>query len=148
MFGQKHKNKLCANLCVMQEASKKPLLLGRLGNNLYYVEDNLVPIAHEDFLKLCKSPTTENRNKTTLNTTVFFMQEEDSLSLEKIKLWHHRLGHMSFNRLQTVFPDLHCKHFDKKFLCTVCPLVKQTKKPFHSSLIKTTDVFQLVHINL
>ncbi|CAO2814010.1 unnamed protein product, partial [Amaranthus hypochondriacus] len=130
-------------LHILKEALKKPLLLGRLRSNLYYVEDKLVPIAHEDLLQLCRPPITENRSKTTLNTTVC-VQEEDSQSLEKIKLWHLRLGHMPFNRLQIVFPDLHCKNFNKHFLCTVCPLGKQTRKPFHNSSIKTIDTFQLV----
>ena len=41
-----------ANMCVMQETLKKPLLLGKLKNNLYFVEERLVPIANGDLLNI------------------------------------------------------------------------------------------------
>lgn len=34
------------NICVMQEALQKPLLLSRLKNNLCYAEDSLVPLTY------------------------------------------------------------------------------------------------------
>ena len=91
--------------------------------------------------------TNSHRNKAIHNTTVC-VQEKVDHSSKKIKFWHLRLGHIPLNRLQIVFPELECKDFDKNFLCTICPLGKQTKKPFHKSSIKTTDSLQLFHIDL
>ena len=137
-----------ADMCVMQEALKKPLLLSKLKNNLYFAKEKLVPIAKEDFLKLYGTPIIEGRNKVTYKSIVY-MQEKMTQNLEKIKLWHLRLRHMPLSRLQIMFSNFQCKDCDKNFLlCTVCPLGKQTKKPFHRSSIKTTDSFQLIHVDL
>ena len=122
------------------------MLLGRLRNNLYYIEEKLVPVAQETFLQPYNH-STMNKNEDSYNSTAC-VEERLSHNLEKIKLWHLRLGYIPFNRLDIVFPDLECKDFDQNYLCIVCPLGKQTKKPFHKSSINTTDSFQLVHIDL
>lgn len=69
-------------------------------------------------------------------------------NIEKIKLWHLRLGHTPFNRLNIVLPDLHCNKVAQDFICTVCPLGKQIRKVFSKSSIKNTDAFQLIQIDL
>ena len=134
------------DLCVMQDGLKKPLLLGKLRNNLYYAEEKLVSMTNETLSQQYISSAEAYKNKNTHNAARC-VQEKMSLSQEKIELWYLRLEHMPFNRLNIVFSYLQCKEFDKN-LCTLCPLGKQTKKPFNKSAIKTTDSFQLVHIDL
>lgn len=76
------------------------------------------------------------------------VQNKASNNIDNIKLWHLRLGYIPFNRLHLVFPDLQCNAFDKSFLCTICPLGKQIRKTFQRSSIKTTNSFQVLHIDL
>ena len=130
-------------MCVMQEGLKKPLLLGKLRNNLYFVEERLVPIANGDLMKKYEIPINESKNKD-IYKSVVCLQGKMTQSLEKIKLWHLRLRHMPFSRLQILFPKMQCKDCDRNFLCIVCPLGKQTRKSFNRSLITTNNRFFLI----
>ena len=89
----------------MQEALKKPLLLSKLKNNLYFVEERLVPIENGDLLNIYGTPTNESNNTDTYKSIVC-LQEKVTQSLEKVKLWPLRLGHMPFSRLEILFLDL------------------------------------------
>lgn len=70
-----------------------------------------------------------------------------SSSSSIVSLWHHRLGHLSFSRLQTLIsngslgcvPQLH--HVD----CFDCHLSKQTTLPFNVSLHSSANAFDLIH---
>ena len=128
----------------------KPLLLGRMRNNIYYVEENLTlgnANKHTQRGKLLSMNTSLSENKKSPPTTTC-LQSRGSNNIEIAKLWHLRLGHIPFNRLHIVFPNLHCNKVDHDFLCIVCPLGKQAKKLFRRSSIKTTDIFQMLHIDL
>jgi gag-pre-integrase-like protein/integrase-like protein len=134
----------------MQEPLMKPLLLGRLKNHLCYVEETLTTATSDMMVQLKQLgslPMMTLKNKRLANLAVC-AQNKTSSNLDNIKLWHLRLGYMPFNRLHIVFPDLDCNNFDKNFLCTICPLGKQRRKSFSKSSIRTTDSFQLIHIDL
>ena len=61
--------------------------------------------------------------------------------LNKAELWHLKMGHLPFRLLPSVFPDLDKHHGYDDFLCTICPMVKQTRCMFPKSSIKTTNCF-------
>ncbi|GAA0153088.1 hypothetical protein LIER_16065 [Lithospermum erythrorhizon] len=64
-----------------------------------------------------------------------------------IDLWHHRLGHCSSNILKHVL-DLNSDALLLQHSCLICPLAKQQGMSFHPSHTCTTDLFQLIHLDL
>lgn len=115
------------NKCIIQEQLKKHLLLGNNIKGLYYMQ----PVQNQvsEVLSAQASVAGQVSNKLT----------------DDAKMWHLRLGHMPFNKLRLLFPEF---KEDNQFLCTVCPLAKQTRVVFNKSSIKTNDVFQLIHVDI
>ena len=46
------------------------------------------------------------------------------------------MGHLPFNKLGILFPDLHQQRSNKEFICTIFPLAKKTRNVFYISSIK------------
>ncbi|CAM8901857.1 unnamed protein product [Rhodiola kirilowii] len=65
-------------------------------------------------------------------------------------VWHHRMGHMSFDRMHSLLfkyvPNLNTN--TKGFHCSVCPLAKQSALKFPLSSHISDDIFQLVHCDV
>ena len=61
-------------------------------------------------------------------------------------LWHLRLGHLPFNQLYFLFPDLKVNNVDKEMFCTIFPLANKAREPSPRSEIKFIHCFQLLHI--
>ena len=63
------------------------------------------------------------------------------------KLWHLRLGHLPFPQLQTATknivtcPSMEC-------ICQICPIARQIRSSFSHSTIKTTQPFELIHVDI
>lgn len=72
----------------------------------------------------------------------------DSPNLDAIKLWHLRLGHIPVNILKYVDTSLCSKSFNNACICSICPLAKQCRSPFGHSEIKTSRIFELVHVDV
>lgn len=97
--------KFATDICVIQEPLMKSLLLGRLKNNIYYVEEELTISTSTMLLQLENSYSlslSTFKNKETYHHPTACAQNKASNNTEKIKLWHLRLGHIPFNRLQVV----------------------------------------------
>ena len=67
-------------------------------------------------------------------------------SIHSLALWHARLGHTSFSRVQQLasgglLGSVSTKNFD----CVSCQLGKQPALPFNSSESISTDIFDLIH---
>lgn len=62
-------------------------------------------------------------------------------------LWHVRFGHPSSIVLKhvTCLKDVSSDDF---FFCEVCPLAKQTRIPFHRSNSMSSDIFDLLHVDI
>ncbi|GJY24600.1 zinc finger, CCHC-type containing protein [Tanacetum coccineum] len=68
--------------------------------------------------------------------------------LNDLIIWHARLGHIHFNRMQDIFKDGLFPAFDmdtKK--CKTCMMTKITKKPFQN-VKRETKVLELIHSDL
>ncbi|GJT12276.1 zinc finger, CCHC-type containing protein [Tanacetum coccineum] len=68
--------------------------------------------------------------------------------LNDLIIWHARLGHIHFNRMQDIFKDGLFPAFDmdtKK--CKTCMMTKMTKKPFQN-VKRETKVLELIHSDL
>ena len=67
-------------------------------------------------------------------------------SIPSFALWHVRLGHTSFSRVQHLasrglLGSISTKNFD----CVSCQLRKQLALPFNTSESMPTDIFDLIH---
>lgn len=65
---------------------------------------------------------------------------------DDISLWHSRLGHLSNDVLKHITCIGNKNYGD--LLCDICPLAKQTRLPFHSSNNTSSDLFDLIHVDV
>ncbi|CAM8901423.1 unnamed protein product [Rhodiola kirilowii] len=109
--------------CLIQDSARETVLeIGRVAGGLFQVED-------------------QNDNKE-VNAAVS--------SKVSVQTWHHRMGHMSFERMHTFLykyiPYLHGK--TKEVYCGVCPLAKQSRLKFSLSDHMSTDIFDMIHCDV
>ena len=65
-----------------------------------------------------------------------------------IDLWHFRMGHPSFERLQVMqsyYPSL---HNNTNFICTTCHYAKHKRSSFSSSTSHALNNFDLIHVDI
>ncbi|KAL4376249.1 hypothetical protein GQ457_02G000200 [Hibiscus cannabinus] len=68
-------------------------------------------------------------------------------SINKTEIWHARLGHAGLSKMQKI--DFPCTlQSDSVHQCTVCPLAKQPRLSFPLSTSKTSNPFDLLHLDL
>lgn len=63
-------------------------------------------------------------------------------------LWHWRLGHPSHSRSVDLSKEFLFITVSNKCKCTVCPIAKQSRLPFPSSLNKTSAPLELIHCDI
>lgn len=69
-------------------------------------------------------------------------------AVDNAKLWHLRLSRLPFSQIKHVLPDCNVQACMPDVVCQVCPIAKQTRKPFPLSSIKTIKPFEMIHINV
>lgn len=112
---------------------KRTLPLGRLHNGLYYTLDNaLLPFQHT----------------TVTLPTEGLVNVASKDSLQHAKLLHLRLGHLPFPRMKIIFPTLDIKAMQDTFVCSICPLARQTRLSFPRRHVKTTSPFEMLHVDV
>ena len=71
--------------------------------------------------------------------------------IDSTSLWHSKLGYPSFQRLanlQSLVPDvINCGN-NKSFDCPICPIAKQKRLPFQSSIHVSNSCFDLIHVDI
>jgi len=63
-------------------------------------------------------------------------------------LWHFRLGHLSFSRMNTLHSKFPFVNVDSKATCDVCHFAKHRKHPFIPSCNKAKQPFELIHFDI
>lgn len=63
-------------------------------------------------------------------------------------LWHHRLGHPSLAKLQSMSSSISLPKIDSSSHCPVCPLAKQRCLPYISNNNLCSNAFDLVHLDV
>lgn len=122
------------NGCVLQGPSmRRPLVLGDLSQGLYYT-------SFQPPSSAASPQTTHERCVNSCKT--------DNKTLDAAKLWHLRLGHAPFRHLKHIDSSLYISDMSEHILCTVCPRARQCRLSLTHSEIKTTKVFQLLHIDI
>lgn len=126
--------------CLLQDLlTEKILAVGSLIKNLYILDQtSFYNSTIESFISA--------------DCNVFLSNNSSLDDINKIKddsviLWHRRLGHVSGNVMQ------HLKmvnSFDKNVLtpCDICSFSKQYRLSFRSCEIKTSDLFEILHVDL
>ena len=64
------------------------------------------------------------------------------------ELWHNRLGHPSFSKLQLLKGVVNIDAFNKTTCCDVCHFSKQKRLPFPISTHISSAPFDLIHCDL
>lgn len=76
------------------------------------------------------------------------MHSKSGITSKLVKLWHLRMGHMPFNKLRYLFSLIDYSPCNSDFLCTLCPIAKQTRLSFFDSSIKSVHALALLHIDI
>ncbi|KAL2932871.1 Retrovirus-related Pol polyprotein from transposon RE1 [Bienertia sinuspersici] len=106
--------------CLLQDKSQgTSLVLGSLESGLYTLSEQ------EDKVKTVQLAATS----------------------DEAKLWHLRLGHLPFNKLQYVDTSLKCSP-EHGNTCQVCPKAKQTRLSFPVSFSTTHTKFEIIHVDV
>lgn len=88
----------------------------------------------------------------TVNTIAMQTSTQNKQSSTNLRIWHQRLGHMPMEAIKKIGKLK--QHFTKEgseticFDCSVCPLAKQTRLPFHVSTSRTKCPFELLHADV
>lgn len=131
---------ICFNsdTCVIQGHSMNPpLLLGKLFQGLYFAEEGLFHHFKDHSNKALLSSILSNP---VAGTAI-------SSKLDEAKLFHLRLGHIPYSKLHSVVPNIDSTILSD-CICAICPAARQHRLSFGSSEIKTTHVFDLLHIDV
>ena len=118
--------KFYPNNCLLQDLKTEHLVVVvKLVNHLYILDQSSFQIdSTVTILPACNNAKT------------------DGISL----LWHQRLGHASY-RIIHHLPV--CTHLPvQSHPCHVCPLAKQSRLPFPTSTIHTSNCFDILHIDI
>ncbi|KAI9198311.1 hypothetical protein LWI28_013676 [Acer negundo] len=85
-----------------------------------------------------------------LNTKILNSVSNAFVNHVSAHVWHNRLGHISFKRLERLKDQLHCdvSRLHKAEPCYVYPLAKQRRLSFESSNNMSVNPFDLVHCDI
>ena len=114
--------------CVFQDLSGKTIGTAREFEGLYYM----------------LHPTIESKQ---VQPAAYSLVSNSSV-LDKIMLWHQRLGHPSFPYLKKLYPHLFINKNLDSFNCDICQLAKHTRVPFKSRPYSPSSPFSLIHSDL
>ncbi|CAM8984340.1 unnamed protein product [Rhodiola kirilowii] len=63
-------------------------------------------------------------------------------------VWHRRMGHLPINKLKKMFSNISTQSKDCDLHCPVCPMTKQTRLVFPSSVHKSIKPLELIHADV
>ncbi|KAL0427620.1 UNVERIFIED_CONTAM: hypothetical protein Slati_2936800 [Sesamum latifolium] len=82
------------------------------------------------------------------SSTVLFQNVTCSTSVPcSSSKWHNRLGHASAQAIKHIL-NIDCDEFNTDAPCDVCHRAKQSRLPFSISPSQSTEIFDLVHMDL
>ena len=116
--------------CFIQDLSQG-IMIGMGSNNLYYLS-----LGFASNCNLSCNTFTATTNATNASPSIH-------------ELWHYRLGHLSFVKLNVLHEILDISYLSNTNLhCSICPLAKQRCLPFVSSNNMFALPFDLVHCDI
>jgi hypothetical protein len=116
--------------CILQDlATRRMIGLGKQRDGLYY----LVAIATKKSMVQPSQPLHRPACNLTISST---------------DLWHKRLGHISPHRLSFIAQQFLNFSVQSSHVCPICPLAKQSRLPFNSSVISSIKPFEIIHCDI
>lgn len=79
---------------------------------------------------------------------LYYLAQDQNLALIYTMCKNFNLGHSLFNHLQILTKINPTIYFDLKHICEVCPLAKQTRLSFPTSLISYEAPFDLIDCDI
>jgi transposase InsO family protein len=80
-------------------------------------------------------------NTTTSVVLAAILGEKEAMAM----IDHCRMGHMAFDKMYKVFPDVMCGVDKSKLKCDACEYAKHTRTSYVSKGLKSTTPFMLIH---
>ncbi|MFV0960692.1 DDE-type integrase/transposase/recombinase, partial [Klebsiella pneumoniae] len=65
--------------------------------------------------------------------------------IHHVMMWHRRLGHLNFDAMKILFPNLFCHVVVKDLFCDVCQLAKHVRASYPSTSHHVCTPFALIH---
>ena len=128
------------DLCLIQgHSQRRPLVIGKHRLGLYFLDRK-----HVQNMSLEDRQAVENGDS--INNSSFPNCPVVNAA-NTFDVWHHRLGHMSPNKMSFVSSYIQLQNNRKDFVCNVCPKAKQHRLPFPHSQISTLSIFDLIHVD-
>ncbi|KAK2655514.1 hypothetical protein Ddye_008566 [Dipteronia dyeriana] len=84
-------------------------------------------------------------NMQCLSTKQLASQNNSRTSLNRVMLWHYRLGHPNFLYLEKLFPNLFINKSSREFSCEICELSKHTHSSLSPRIYHIFEPFALIH---
>ncbi|GKA80717.1 zinc finger, CCHC-type containing protein, partial [Tanacetum coccineum] len=121
------------------------LILKDFKHTLKNKKDELTLVKLDSHLRIEESLRAHDSDKPKGNNVAAFMSTSE---LNYSIIWHARLGHVHFKRMQDMSKDGLIPTFDMDTeKCKTCMLTKITKKQFQN-VKRETEVLELIHIDL
>ena len=104
-------------------------------SSIYQVSQTKIGMSRLDSESPCLPNKTANINKSCVD-------------IDNAKLWHFRMGHLSYDRLKIL--SSYYSNISTGFVhpCDTCHFSKQKRLPFPSSSTKSTQFFDLLHVDI
>ncbi|XP_059306495.1 uncharacterized protein LOC132057932 [Lycium ferocissimum] len=130
--------------CIIQASS---LEIGKLQNGLYKLLQASAP-SSGDTSSSSLHVASQCNSSFPVPSSLINPECNASSAMNKTEiLWHNRLGHVPFVRMKDI-TQLPCRFSSKQsYICSICPLARQSRLPFPDSSIKTTNPFQLIYVD-
>ena len=71
-----------------------------------------------------------------------------NLAIFSTDLWHSYLGHLSPSRLTFIAKNFLNFSIQSNNACPICPLAKQSRLPFDTSVISSAKPFEIIHYDI
>ncbi|GJR20896.1 cysteine-rich receptor-like protein kinase 8 [Tanacetum coccineum] len=132
------------DFCMVHDlVTKKVTGLGKLKSGLYHLLNVPTEKVDQVFSSLVKASV----HKFSLSA-IGGLNSVNKTGNDAYALWHHRLGHVSDSKLKYMndFPVVLPKSHNAE--CLSCPMAKFAKLPYDHSDSHSTEVFDLIHIDI
>jgi len=120
---------------------RKHLKIGKETGGLYFVDHKSC------FSNVASSSSSSQSNNTSSSQSRTHSVFSFSCQFSSLELWHCRLGHMPFDSMKYIDVVSSCNSKSRS-ICQVCHQARQHRSPFPISSSCTSQLFELIHVDL
>lgn len=108
------------------------------------VSDSLPSVS--SVVSRCKCPFIVSDSSSICIPSTMHCKNHSGINKEEM-LWHQRFGHIPFVRLRDISGIPYVFSSKQSFVCSICPMARQSRLLFPDSSIKSSHPFQLIHVD-